>query len=132
MGGRPVTERALDSADIPALDALAARSGFPYPKLDDPHVEAVRVVVDSQGRVLMACAAKRVTELYLYVGEGTPVTKMGALRLLHRGMAQELRQLGYSEVNVQLPPPVAAKFGRRLQRSFGWMRNHWENWFIRF
>jgi hypothetical protein len=57
---------------------------------------------------------------------------MEALKLLHEGMANVLRDIGYNQVNVQLPPEIADSFGKRLERSFGWARNHWKIWGIRF
>jgi hypothetical protein len=125
-----VTIRLLVPTDIPVLEARAAVSVFPYPSPYE--AETVLVVIDVEGRIVTACAAKRLVELYLWPIEGSPVGAMEALKLLHCEMAKRLRALGYTEANAQLPPAIAAKFSRRLRRSFGWMQNTWENWFIRF
>lgn len=123
--------RPLRESDIPILRKMAADSGFPYPDLDDPLIESVIVVVDSSDVPIMACAAKRLVELYLYVSPQRPAIKMKALELLHQGMAQPLRDKLYTSAEAFLPENVAAKFGRRLERTFRWMRN-WPSWTIRF
>jgi hypothetical protein len=121
--------RPLEPADIPILQEMAARSGYPYPNLTGPQIEEVCVVVDD-GNVLMACAAKRIVELYLYVGEASPIVKKRCLRLLHREMATRLRNLLYTQANAAIPEPLSRSFGRRLVRSFGWAKSRWSNWFI--
>jgi len=126
--------RALQQSDIPALRAMAEASGYPYPEISDfstrkeGTIEAVLVVADDQDQPVMACAAQRIVELYLFVGDGgTPALKLHALRLLHDSMAAALRAKGYQDANAFLPPSIAAKFGRRLERTFGWVRN-WQSW----
>lgn len=121
--------RKLQDSDLPALRAMAEASGYPYPDLSNPLIEAVHVVVDDQDQPIMACAAQRIVELYLFVSpEAThPAAKLHALRLLHDSMAAGLRAKGYGEANAFLPPSLAAQFGRRLERTFGWVRN-WASW----
>lgn len=80
----------------------------------------------------MACAAKRLVELYLYVdSEASPGVKMNALSMLHRGMAETLRAKGYNVCEAFLPPIVSGIFGRRLERTWGWIKN-WPSWTVRF
>ncbi len=131
--------RNLIPGDIPILKAM--QGDFPYPDLEgeewtyggprpprEPQLEAMRVVVDDDDKPLMAVAAKRLIELYLWCGEiEKPLAKMYALRLLHDDMAKELRKLGYNSVEAFLPPPVAKRFARRLQKSFGWRLNPWSS-----
>lgn len=125
--------RPLLESDIPILRKMAADSGFPYPELDDPLIESVIVVVDSSDVPIMACAAKRFIEGYLYLHPGTPpAVKLRALILLHQDMAIALRNIGYTELSVQVDESIADKFGRRLERTFGWVRNYWKTWTIRF
>ena len=76
------------------------------------------------------CAAERIVQLYLWVGEGSPASKLAAMRLLHAAMTPALKAKGYTEANGFLPPELAARFGRRLERSFGW-RPNWKSWFLR-
>ncbi len=127
-----MTIRPLEATDIPTLKALAEATGFPYPDLDSPDLEAVSVVADHSGHPVMAVGAKRIVELYLWCGRGmAPHEKIAALRLLHESMISELCSKGYNEANVFLPPMIAGKFGKRLEKTFGWVRN-WPSWARRF
>src|ERR1035441_7365070 len=121
--------RSLKVSDIPALRDMAARSGYPYPDLaSDPTLEAVLVVVDDEDRPLRAAAAKRLVELYFWCDTNlTPHENLAALRLLYDGMVEELRAKGYHSAEAFLPESVSRKFGRRLERTFGFMRN-WPSW----
>lgn len=112
---------------------MADASGFPYPDLSGPHIEAVRVAVDSDDQPIMAVAAKRLVEMYLYVDPAhSPAVRIDALKAIHHDMATALREIGYTEGEIFLPPEIAGKFGRRLERTFGWVKNRWENWTLRF
>jgi hypothetical protein len=123
-----VTLRPLHPTDIPILKARAEESGYPYPEDAE-----ITLVVELDGQIVTAAAMKLSPELYLWpMANLPPSIKFQALILLHREMAKELRELGYTEANAQLPPAIAARFSRRLRRSFGWIQNTWENWFIRF
>ena len=80
----------------------------------------------------MACAAKRLVELYLFVDpDRAAAVKMTAMRLLHKDMGETLRERRYDGCEAFLPPSVSEKFGRRLERAFGWVKN-WPSWTIRF
>lgn len=123
--------RPLRESDIPLLRAMADASGFPYPDLSAARLEAVLVVVDDEDRPVMACAAERLVQMYLWSGTfQRPLAKVFALRLLHEAMSQELRRLGYTSVEAFLPPSLAKRFARRLEKTFGWIRN-WPSWTYR-
>lgn len=125
-----MTARRLKPSDIPILQAMAEASGWPYPPLVD--LEMVCVVVDENDRPLMAAGVKKILETYLWVGDiKKPLARMHALRVLHAKLESDLRSVGFREANAFLPPTLASRFGRRLERSFGWRRN-WESWFLRF
>lgn len=119
--------RPMKTSDISALEAIAAGNGYEYPEeLNHPHIEAVLVVEDDQGRIIAAAAAKRITEQYFWASNvHSPIAKVNALQMLHDGMSEELRKLGYSETNCFLPPQVEKTFGNRLRKMFGWR----PNWF---
>lgn len=124
--------RPLRASDIPILQDLAARSGFPYPELNHPHIEAVLVVVDSEDKPIIAVAAKKLVEIYGWVDSGrSPSVLMGAWKMLHAGMSETLRNLGYDSAEAFIPPNVSGKFGRRLERAFGWIKN-WQSWTVKF
>jgi hypothetical protein len=118
--------RALRSTDIPALQAMAAESGLPYPDLTAP-LESVVVVVDAEDQPVMAGMAEKRVQGYLLCGELGTAEKLRGLRMLHAAMADDLGRKGYREIDGFLPPAFAEKFGRRLERSFGWVRN-WPSW----
>ena len=129
-----MTIRELRREDIPVLEEMFRRSGFEYefPDLTGPEFEAIRVVVDENDAPLMAVAAKRTVELYLFCGDFEhPAAKLHSIRMLHDSMKWALKQKGYTEVNAFLPPQVEKSFGRRLMRTFGWMRN-WHSYCFRF
>jgi hypothetical protein len=120
--------RTLKNSDIPALRAMAEASGFPYPDLSAERLEAVVVVVDDEDRPVMACAAERLVQLYLWCGEfQRPHAKLYALRLLHEAMAEDLRRKGYVSAEAFLPPSLAKRFARRLEKTLGWKPN-WPSW----
>src|SRR5579872_2136751 len=89
--------RLLEESDIPILNRIAQQNGYEYPDLSKPDIEAAMVVEDASGKIIAAAAAKRISELYLWVGETSPIQKMAALRALHEAMAMELRELEYHE-----------------------------------
>lgn len=130
-----MTVRPLHESDIPALKRMAEASGYPYPQLSEKsgQLECVYVIANEDDQPVMACAAERICQLFLYVPtskdslEAHPAAKLHALRLLHDAMAADLRAKGYTEANAFIPPSIAGKFGRRLMRSFGWVKN-WPSW----
>ena len=122
-----MTVRQMEPRDIPALNAMAEASGFPYPALTDPMVETVFVVVDQDDVPLMGCAAKKLIETYLYSDLRSPGVKIAAIRALHERMGAVLKEKGYNSVEAFLPPLVERRFGHRLATLFGWTRN-WNSW----
>lgn len=121
--------RPFRDSDASTLKAIGDASGFPYPEdLSHPHIEAVLVVTDDGDKIIAACAAKRLVELYGWFDpKATPSVKMAAIRLLHVNMGKCLRDRLYETAELFLPPSIAARFGRRLERSFGWAKN-WTSW----
>lgn len=120
-----MTIRPLLPSDIPILGARASASGFPYPDLSG--IEACLVVLDADGHIITACAAKKLVELYLYPMEGTPTVKLRALEALHLEMSTLLKANGYNYVEAFIPKEIAERFAKRLERTFGWIRN-WPSW----
>ena len=127
-----MTIRRLIPSDIPILMKMALESEFPYPDVSRETPEAFMVVTDDENRPMMAAAAVRTVQIYLYCGEfKRPLAKKAAMQLLHEGMALELKAKGWSEADAFLPPSLALKFGRRLEKTFGWVKN-WPSWARRF
>ena len=131
--------RSLRDSDIPILREMAEKSGFPYPPFDDPHIEAFLVVADSEDRPIVACAAKRLIELYGYFDPNcSPSLRMKALGMLHDGMCETLRDKGYNGAECFTPPSIEKAFGGRLMRGirssrhlWRWAKN-WQSFTIRF
>jgi hypothetical protein len=123
--------RPLSPADIPVLQKLGASTGYEYPDIAGPHMEAVQVIEDDQGKIVAAAAAKSIIELYLWSDtERHPSTRLIAVKMLHEALIEELAKLQYHEANIFLPPSLIEKFGRRLQRSFGW-RPNWPSFYLK-
>ena len=131
--------RELRDSDIPILREMAEKSGFPYPDFNDPHIEAFLVVADSDDIPIMACAAKRLIELYLFAdSEASPTLLMKALGMLHDGMSETLRAKLYNSAECFVPPSIERTFGGRLMRGirsprflWKWAKN-WHSFTIRF
>lgn len=122
-----MTTRQLKSSDIPKLAEMAKRTGYPYPSIGI--MEHVLVVQDDDGDPLIAAGIKLVPEIYLWCGEfRLPLAKVHAIRLLHAELGDFLKKRGYDEANATLPPSIAEKFGRRLEKTFSWKRS-WPSWF---
>lgn len=134
-----MTVRDLKPSDIPILKGYAEASGFPYPDFNDPHIEAFLVAVDSEDRPIVACAAKRLIELYGYFDpECSPSLRMKAMGILHEGMSETLRDKGYNSCECFTPPEIEKSFGGRLMRGirsprflWKWAKN-WQSFTIRF
>lgn len=94
-------------------------------------MESALVVEDESGNLIGAVAAERIVQLYFFRGEAGPAETLGAIRMLHSAMAEELITKGYGEANAFLPPQVEKSFGRRLMRMFGWLKN-WTSYCVRF
>jgi len=124
--------RPLRDSDIPVLREMHAASGYAYdfPDLNGGMFEACAVVVDEQDKPIMAAAAERILQLYLFGGEGNPAVKLAAVRMLHDGLRPTLRQRGYQEANAFLPPQICKRFGRRLKQIFSWVEN-WPSFSVR-
>lgn len=120
-----MTLRPLRPSDIPILQQRAEQSGYPYPSPSE--TELIVVVVDADGQIITACAAKKLVELYLWPSNASPAVLAAALALLHREMPKVLLSLGYKSAEAFLPPEISGKFGRRLERTWGWIKN-WPSW----
>lgn len=115
----------MELRDIPAIEAIHALAGykFPLPNLLSPMIEGVEVVVDDADAPIMAAAAKRGVELYLFCPPGGPMhpaVKIEGVRMLHESLRNTIVQKGYSEGYAWVPPEIERSFGRKLRRLFGW------------
>jgi hypothetical protein len=126
--------REYTDADLDALRAMHRAQGFdyPFPDLRDPiFVSKLVVEEDAEneegnrgGKIVMASLARLTCEMYLLVdpADGTPRQRHTRLVALHRAGAADLRARGLDDAHAWLPPPIARRFGRRLE-ALGWIRD---------
>lgn len=104
---------------------MHARQGFEYlfPDLGDP-LFLSKLVVEENGRAVMAYVARLTCEIYLLAdsGAGKPSQRYGWLLDLHRAGRGDLLARGLEDAHAWLPPPIARRFGRRLE-TLGWVRD---------
>ena len=125
-----MTVRPFEERDRAALQRMQGR--YPYQDPAHPMIEGCMVAVDERDEPIAAVAAERIVQIYGWFDSDTPMlTRLAAIRALHGAMVPELAAKGYREANAFLPPAICAKFGRRLERSFNWVRN-WNSWCFRF
>jgi hypothetical protein len=121
--------REYSSADLETLRRMHERQGFDYafPDLADPIFISKLVVEDNTGRPVMASLARLTCEMYLLADRvrQNPRERFESLLALHRAGELDLRARGLDDAHAWLPPPVARRFGRRLE-ALGWMRD--DNW----
>lgn len=125
----PAVRPMLDS-DVPILESWRAKTPFPYVEFDCPTLEGIWVLADHENRPLMAVMANRLVEIYLLAPptHSIPAQRfVHAMRLFQDAAEVPLWEAGYSNVEAFLPPTIAQRFGRRLERTFGWVRN-WPSW----
>jgi len=118
--------RAYTPADLDALHRIHARQGFDYafPDLADPIFISKLVIDDDAGRPVCASLARITCEMYLLADpdSGTPRERHARLLALHEAGHSDLLARGLDDAHAWLPPPVARRFGRRLE-ALGWIRD---------
>jgi len=131
--------REYHESDLASLQSIHAAQGFAYalPDLRNPLFVTKLVLADAdaqqtEDRQLEAGATKirgaaflRLTaEAYLLLDPraGTPRERWRWLLALHAAAERDAWQRGLEDVHAWLPPPIAQKFGKRLQR-LGWLRD---------
>ena len=123
--------RPMTAEDVPAIEDLISASNLPYPSLSSPLIETVQVVENDNQEIIAAFIAERMIEGHVVLRPMLPHAKLHALRLLHESTPEVLREKGYSWINCFLPSPFALSFGRRLERSFGWIKDS-QSWRRKF
>lgn len=126
--------REYNEADFDALVAMHRAQGFDYalPDLADPIFVSKLVLEDGDAggagngasKIVMASLARLTCEMYLLVDPhaGTPRERYARLLELQRSGAADLRARGLDDAHAWLPPPIAKRFGRRLE-GLGWIRD---------
>jgi hypothetical protein len=143
--------REYRESDLSALRAIHGTQGFGYafPDLNNPLFVTKLVLARDEdaanaatapnsqregkcasqnalaGAPIVGAALLRLTaEAYLLLDpkSGNPRERWQWLLALHEATRRDAWQRGLEDVHAWLPPPVALKFGRRLER-LGWLRD---------
>ena len=118
--------REYTESDLDDLRAIHATQGFEYalPDLRNPLFVTRLVLSGSNCRILGAALLRLTAEAYLLLDPraGTPRDRWQCLLALHEAARRDAWQRGLEDVHAWLPPAIAQKFGRRLER-LGWRRD---------
>jgi hypothetical protein len=129
--------REYSEGDLKALRAIHAAQGFDYtlPDLSNPLFVTKLVLAGQNGapggattaqaETILGAALLRLTaEAYLLLDPraGTPRERWQWLLALHAATERDAWQRGLEDIHAWLPPTIAKKFGKRLER-LGWQRD---------
>lgn len=119
--------REYQETDLAALRAIHTAQGFDYalPDLSNPLFVTKVVLEDDAAKKITGAALLRLTaEAYVLLDPraGTPRQRWQSLLALHAAAERDARQRGLEDVHAWLPPPIAGKFGKHLER-LGWQRD---------
>jgi hypothetical protein len=130
-----VLVREYKQGDLDALKAIHAKQGFEYPLPDlrNPLFVSKLVLTESDttdaqnfsGEKILGAALLRLTaEAYLLLDPqtGSPRERWRWLQELHFATERDAWQRGLEDVHAWLPPPIAEKFGKHIER-LGWVRD---------
>ena len=118
--------RQYQESDLAELRRIYSVQQFPYafPDLRDPLFLTKIVVTGDNNRILGAALLRLTAEAYLLLDprQGSPRQRWQALLALHDAAQHDAQRRGLEDVHAWLPPPIAKKFGKRLER-LGWLRD---------
>ena len=132
---KPMQIRAYHNSDLAALREIHAAQGFDYPLPDLGNPLFLTKLVLSEEldsalnseKILGAALLRLTAEAYLLLDPttGTPHERWQHLLALHAAAERDAWQRGLEDVHAWLPPPIAAKFGKRIAK-LGWIQDN--NW----
>jgi hypothetical protein len=133
--------REYQESDLAALRAIHAAQGFDYalPDLSNPLFVTKLILTEprnereaaesdspqEQNEKIIGAALLRLTaEAYLLLDSkaGTPSDRWNWLLGLHAATERDAWQRGLEDVHAWLPPPIARRFGKRIEQ-LGWRRD---------
>jgi len=112
--------------DLAALERMHGRQGFEYgfPDVSDPIFVSKLVVEEPSGNIVMGSLARLTCEIYLLMDpdSGGPEDRYKRIVALHESAERDLGRRGLDDAHAWLPPSIARRFGKRLEK-FGWVRD---------
>jgi len=121
--------REYKAEDLARLRQIHAAQSFPYafPDLTNPLFVTKIVLTDGEDateKIRGAALLRLTAEAYLLLdpSQGSPRERWQSLLALHAAAQQDAWQRGLEDVHAWLPPGIAKKFGRRIER-LGWLRD---------
>jgi hypothetical protein len=129
--------REYTEGDLNTLRVIHAAQGFDYklPDLNNPlfvtklvlageNVGAGGATAARTESILGAALLRLTAEAYLLLDpqSGTPRERWQWLMALHAATERDAWQRGLEDVHAWLPPSIAKKFGKRMER-LGWVRD---------
>ena len=116
-----VTKLVLAKGDASSL--VAAQHAVPLQEGGKQSAEATADATPD-GAIVGAALLRLTSEAYLLLDPraGTPRQRWQWLLALHAATERDAWHRGLEDVHAWLPPPIAAKFGKRLAR-LGWQRD---------
>jgi hypothetical protein len=125
-----VTKLVLTQGDVSSESAVAQpcpehsrRNASPL-QGDVRQSADVKADASADGAIVGAALLRLTAEAYLLLDPraGTPRERWQWLLALHAATERDAWQRGLEDAHAWLPPPIAAKFGKRLTR-LGWLRD---------
>jgi hypothetical protein len=132
--------REYHETDLAALRAIHAAQGFgyPLPDLNNPLFVTKLILADEDSappeenrqpergasEILGAALLRLTAEAYLLLdpNAGSPRERWQCLLALHAATERDAWRRGLEDVHAWLPPTIAKKFGKRIQR-LSWVRD---------
>lgn len=135
-----MTIREYQDSDLSALRAIHAAQGFDYPLPDLTNPLFVTKLVLTQDaaadsasehatpdneKIIGAALLRLTAEAYLLLDPRTrtPRERWQNLLTLHAAAERDAWRRGLEDVHAWLPPPIAAKFGKRITK-LGWIQDN--------
>ncbi len=117
-----VTKLVVEDSNV--APGLPAQAGFSPASSSSRAVHTAGTSSPSSDRILGAAFLRLTAEAYLLLNPraGTPHERWQWLLALHEAARRDAWQRGLEDVHAWLPPPIAQKFGLRLER-LGWRRD---------